>query len=289
LFYSLREGLDGFRRAKLASFISIVSMSFALMLVGVLAIVAVNLAELVDAVRSRIEFEVFVDNALDEGGIDALKRQIAAVQGIMEVHFISKAEAAEIFKRELARESGKDGATFLDYLDENPLPNSFRILLEKSYRNSVEAQRLVLKIEKLHGVDEVRYRRDLMLALDQYVRVAMLLGSIIGLVFCAGALILVINDIRLVIHAKRQLIEIMQLVGATRAFLRRPLLMQGFLQGALGGLIASGSLCLAYRLLLWVDLGTDLRLPDFLFSGLIVAGIFLGLIASYLGARKYIR
>jgi cell division transport system permease protein len=100
--------------------------------------------------------------------------------------------------------------------------------------------------------------------------------------------VLVINDVRLVIHAKRRLIEIMQLVGATRAFVRRPLLMQGFLQGALGGLIASGGIYLAHRLLIF-QLGAALRLPQFLFVGLIGAGILLGIAASFLGARKYIQ
>jgi cell division transport system permease protein len=120
------------------------------------------------------------------------------------------------------------------------------------------------------------------------VQWALLIGSALGFMFCAGAFLLVINDVRLVIHAKRRLIEIMQLVGATRAFVRRPLLMQGFLQGAVGGLIASGFLYVIYRLLLF-QLGAALQLPKFLFIGLILAGIILGITASYLGAKKYIQ
>ena len=97
-----------------------------------------------------------------------------------------------------------------------------------------------------------------------------------------------VNDVRLVIHAKRRLMETMQLVGATRAFVQRPLLIQGALQGALGGLVAASTLQAVYQLSL-LQLGTVLRLPNFLFTGLIVGGVVLGLAASYLGARKYIR
>ncbi|MGH7457179.1 MAG: cell division protein FtsX, partial [bacterium] len=118
--------------------------------------------------------------------------------------------------------------------------------------------------------------------------IALIAGALVGVVFCLGALVLVVNDVRLVIHAKRRLIEIMQLVGATRAFVYRPLLVQGFLQGVVGGLMASGFLYFLYRLLLF-QLGTALQLPNFLFVGLIGAGIELGLTASYLGARKYIQ
>lgn len=290
LFYSLREGLDGFRRAKLASFIAIMSMAFALVVAGVLTIITVNLVALVDAVRGRIEFEVFVDNALDKAGSDELRREILAVRGVAEAQFISKEAAAEIFKREFAPAlpGSQEGQSLLEILDSNPLPASFRISLEKAYQNNAAAQRVASAIEKLRGVDEVVYRRDLAMALDRYVQIALIAGALVGLVFCLGALVLVVNDVRLVIHAKRRLIEIMQLVGATRAFVYRPLLVQGFLQGIVGSLLASGFLYLLYSLLLF-QLGTALQLPNFLFVGLIGAGILLGLAASYLGARKYIQ
>jgi len=287
-FYSLREGLDGFRRAKLASFIALMTMSFALLLLGMLAVAAVNVVTLVEAVRGRIEFEVFIDNGLDKAGINELRRQILAVHGVAAAQFISSAEAAEIFKREFSRASGKNGQSFLDALEANPLPASFHITLQKSFQNSASAQRLAQDIGKLHGIDEVVYRRDLAEALDRYVRWTLLIGAMLGLVLCAGAFFLVINDIRLVIYARRRLIEIMQLVGATRGFVRRPLLVQGFFQGAAGGLLASGFIYLAHRLLLF-QLGAALSLPKFLFVGLVVVGILLGLTASFLGARKYIQ
>jgi cell division transport system permease protein len=286
-FYSLREGLDGFRRAKLASFIALMTMTVALILLGVLAVVTANLVGLVEAVRGRIEFEVFIDNALDNTAIAELRQQLLHVRGVAEAQFISQEEAAEIFKREFAH-TGKDGTTFLEALEANPLPASFRLTLQKAFQNSASAPRLAEEIEKLHGVDEVVYRRDLVQALDRYVQWALLIGSAVGLLFCAGAFLLVLNDVRLVIHAKRRLIEIMQLVGATRGFVRRPLLLQGFLQGAAGGSMAAGFLYLVQRLLVF-PLGAAMQLPNFLFMGLILTGIFLGIAASYLGARKYIQ
>jgi cell division transport system permease protein len=293
LFYSLREGLDGFRRAKLASFIAILSMSFSLLLIGVLVVATANLVSLVEAVRARIEFEVFIDNSLDNAGIDELRRQLTKMPGVAEAQFISKEQAVEIFKREFGLADDGTNRNFVEILETNPLPASFRLSLAKSHQRSAEAQRLAAEIEKLHGVDEVVYRRDLFLALDRYVRVALLAGVAVGLIFCSGSILLVINDVRLVIAVKRRLIETMQLVGATRGFVRRPLLVQGFLQGAIGGLLAAGNLYAFYRLLL-LELGTVLRLPQTLppgviFIGMIGAGILLGVFASFLGARKYIK
>jgi cell division transport system permease protein len=286
-FYTLREGLDGLRRAKLASFIALMSMSMALFVMGVFAAGSINLVSLVESVRARIEFEVFIDNSLDDGGIEEVRQQLMQVAGVAEVNFISKEQAEEIFKREFGL-SGQNSQNILEILETNPLPASFRISLQKSHQRSEAAQNLAAAIAQFRGVDEVVYRRDLMLALDRYVRLILVAGLAVGVIFCIGSILLVINDVRLVIYAKRRLIETMQLVGATAAFVRRPLLVQGFLQGSAGGVIAAASLYLLYRLLA-LELGTSLHLSKTLLAILVLTGMLLGLLASYWGARKYIR
>ena len=286
-FYTLREGLDGLRRAKLASFIAMLSMAAALFVIGVFAVAAINLASLVESVRARIEFEVFIDNSLDDGGIEEVRRQLMQVAGVAEVNFISKEQAVEIFKREFGLSGGQNSESILEILEANPLPPSFRISLQKSHQRGEAAQNVAAQIAQLRGVDEVVYRRDLMLTLDRYVRLILVVGLAVGAVFSIGSILLVVNDVRLVIYAKRRLIETMQLVGATAAFVRRPLLVQGFLQGIAGGAIAAASLYLLYRLLV-LELGTSLHLSKTLLAILVLAGMILGLLASYWGARKYI-
>ena len=286
-FYTLREGLDGLRRAKLASFIAMLSMAAALFVIGVFAVAAINLASLVESVRARIEFEVFIDNSLDDGGIEEVRRQLMQVAGVAEVNFISKEQAVEIFKREFGLSGGQNSQSILEILETNPLPPSFRISLKKSHQRGEAAQNVAAQIAQLRGIDEVVYRRDLLLTLDRYVRLILVVGLAVGAVFSIGSILLVVNDVRLVIYAKRRLIETMQLVGATAAFVRRPLLVQGFLQGIAGGAIAAASLYLLYRLLV-LELGTSLHLSKTLLAILVLAGMILGLLASYWGARKYI-
>lgn len=280
LFYTIREGLDGMRRARLASTMAIVTIAVALVLLGVFTAGTLNLVRLLDALRSRFEFEVFVDNSLDESGIDRLGRSIRSIDGVATVTFVSREQASEIFRKEF-------GNDFLDVLENNPLPASFRIALKKEAQNAQAAERIARTVDEVAGVDEVVYRRELLSILDRYVGLAVAADFILGLVVCLSSFILVINVVRLTIVAKRRVIETMQLVGATNAFVRRPFLVQGLVQGALGGVGAALVLRLIERLL-HRQFGEVIIFPDYLFLWLLAAGVILAMSASFFGVRRYL-
>ena len=280
-FYAIREGWDGMRRARLASAISILTTTIALVLLGVFIAGTLNLARLVDSLRSRVELEVFIDNGLDDNGVRRVGSDIRGIAGVKEAVFVSREEARKIFQKEF-------GDDFLDVLENNPLPASFRIVLAKETQNAPDAQRLASLIEHITGVDEVVYRRDLLSALDKYIGLAVTADLILGLIICLSSFALVVNVIRLTIAAKRRIIETMQLVGATHAFVRRPFLVQGFFQGMLGGLAAALVLKLIERFL-QNQVGEVVDFPEALYYSLISAGIFLAMTASFFGVRRYLR
>jgi len=280
-YYAMREGVDGIRRARLATVISILTTMIALVLFGVFVVGTVNVARLVEELRSRVEFEVFIDNGLAEKDAVALGREIRSVAGVTEAVFVSRDDAERIFQKEF-------GDGFLDLVENNPLPASFRLTLAKASQNARDAQRIAAEIEKIDGVDEVVYRRELLSALDKYVGLAVTADFILGVIVCLSSFALVVNVIRLTIAAKRRIIEIMQLVGATPAFVRRPFLVQGFLQGLLGGLGAAVVLKVFQRALHNQFAGL-IYFPKYLFIALIVGGIFLAMTASYFGVRRYLR
>lgn len=281
LFYTIREGLDGMRRARMASTIAVLTITIALVLLGVFVAGTLNLVRVVESVRSRVEFEVFIDNGLDEGGIGRVGKDIRNIAGIKEAAFVSSEDAKEIFRREF-------GDDFLDVLENNPLPASFRITLTKDAQNARDAKRLARLIEHIAGVDQVVYRQELLSALDKYIGLAVAADFILGLIVFLSSFILVINVMRLTIAAKRRIIETMQLVGATPAFIRRPFLVQGFLQGLLGGLGAAFALQLIQHLL-QNQFGEMIIFPDLLFFSLVATGIFLAVTASFFGVRRYLR
>jgi len=280
-YYALREGVDGIRRARLASAISILTTTIALVLFGVFVVGTLNVARLVEAMRSRVEFEVFIDNALEDVETGRVGREIRAVAGVAEAVFVSRDDAKNIFQKEF-------GDGFLDLVENNPLPASFRITLAKEFQNASEAARIAGLIGKIDGVDEVVYRRELLSALDKYVGLAVTADLILGVVVFLSSFALVVNVIRLTIGAKRRIIEIMQLVGATDGFVRRPFLVQGFIQGLLGGLGAALVLTLIQRFLQGQFSGMII-FPKHLFIALIAGGIFLAMTASFFGVRRYLR
>lgn len=281
LYYALREGVDGIRRARLASAISILTTTIALVLFGVFVVGTLNVARLVEAMRSRVEIEVFIDNGLEDAETGRVGREIRSVAGVAEAVFISRDDAKEIFQKEF-------GDGFLDLVENNPLPASFRLTLAREFQNASEAARIAGVIEKIEGVDEVVYRRELLSALDKYVGLAVTADFILGVIVFLSSFALVVNVIRLTISAKRRIIEIMQLVGATNGFVRRPFLVQGFIQGLLGGLGAALVLKFIQRILQG-QFGGMIVFPKYLFIALIAGGIFLAMTASFFGVRRYLR
>jgi len=278
--YGIKEGFDSLRRAKMAAFAAVLTMAGALIVAGVFMLVTFNLSSIVDTLRSRIELEVFVDNSRDDSAIQALRKQVEKITGVAIVRYVSREEAVEIFRREF-------GSGFIDLLHSNPLPPSFRLTLQKPYQYGDAAQRIAAQIQSLNGIDEVVYRQDFLRVLDRYVSFAIALDFVIGLIVCLGVVFVVINHVRLVAFAKRSIIETMQLVGASRAFVRTPFLLQGFLHGLLGAALAGIFFYFCEQILLaqYRDL---FFVPRFFYAGLFGLGIFLGLFAAYIGVRRFV-
>ncbi len=278
--FAIKEGLSGFKRARLASFITITSIGFALLLIGYFLLFSTNIKSWVGQQRARMEMEVFLENTLSAKQGQTIAAQIKALNGVRHVAFISKAQAAKRFEKEFGR-------NVFDVLDSNPLPPSVTVRLAPEYQTSGAFRKLEQQISKIDGVDEIVYQRDLLFLMEKYVNWIYLILGGFGLVLLIIAIILLHNTIRLTIFARREIIEIMNLVGATSGFIKRPFLVEGFIQGLIGALIADALLYGSVRLV-----------RSFLFSGLTiryeeyfvlaVLGILIGLISSKLSVSKYL-
>ncbi|MDZ7318114.1 MAG: ABC transporter permease [candidate division KSB1 bacterium] len=279
--YSIVEGFKGLRRAKFSAFVSISTIFLALCLIGVFTILVLNVRHFVNQLKSKLELEVFVDNSLVEEQLAALQQQIAGLAGVDSVRYISKEQAAAIFKQEV-------GQDIFVILDDNPLPPSFQIKLQPTFQSSAQAMRLAATLRQLPGVDEVIYRHDLLVRLEQYSRLLLIIILGIGVLLAIGAIFLVYNTIKLIILSRRSVIEIMKLVGATQRFIRRPFMIEGMIQGLIGSSLAA---------LLFYALATGLKdeiaglitVDRMLYPGLILGGIFLGLVGSLLALRKFLK
>lgn len=282
--YILREGLSGFRRAKLSTTISILTVTISLTLLGIFAIITKNAAALVETIRNRVELEAFLTEPLKASDVDSIRERILNLDGVRSVVFISKEDAAKIFKEEF----GEDIHRILDF---NPLPPSFKISLKEGFRTAEKAGEVQKEILEIKGVEEVIYRKALLEFIDQRSRMFSLLTLGLGTLITLSAIFLVSNTIRLAIYAKRQIIQTMKLVGATYSFVRLPFLLEGFIQGLLGGVIASGLIYFLIEIVLLKFAAelTDILSTDlYLYGALILFGTVLGLLGSIFSIRKFI-
>ncbi|HUN65833.1 MAG TPA: permease-like cell division protein FtsX [Bacteroidota bacterium] len=283
--YIIREGLRGFGKARMATAGSVITISIALLLLGMMYILSTNTARLIGAIRAQVGMEAFLTEPVTQARITELSGQIRMLEGVERVQFVSKDEAAATFKKEF----GEDIRTILEF---NPLPPSFRIFLKEPYRTTAQADAIQKQIGGMKGIDRIIYRRDMLEFIETQARNFSLLGMGIGLFLALSSVFLVAHTIRLTIHARRKTLQAMQLVGATRWFVRAPFLLEGVLQGFAGGLAAAGILLYVVSTAagyLSGDLREFLTVDQAFYPGLCGAGVVLGLFGSAVSVRKYIR
>jgi cell division transport system permease protein len=283
--YTLRESISGFRRAKLSSVISVITISISLILLGLFFIITLQTSKLIDSLRNKVEMEAFVTEPVSKKEIADLRERIEGIEGVDHVEFVSKEDAARIFKDEF----GEDITAVLDF---NPLPPSFKVSLKPSYLTADRAAALYTRLTSLSGIESVKYWRELLELLDRRTANVYNLTLGLGIVIGLSAIFLVSNTIRLAIHGKRRLIHTMELVGATSSFIRLPFLLEGAIQGFFGGCIATLIFYLFIRFssrLLSVEIADFFHMDPVFYLLLLGTGILLGLVGSVISVIRFIR
>jgi len=280
LAHSLKEAMDGFRRARMASLISIFTIAFLLILIAIFGILSININRLISTLHAQIDIQVFISNTLDDGEIADLAARIKSTEGVAKVEFVSKDAAAREFQKEF-------GETLFTILEENPLPSAFNVTLKEKYLSAGGITKVAQLIEKERGVDEVVYHSQTLSLLTKYARIAKAVNVVLIVFVMVGSLFVVSNTIRLIIVARKDIIETMKLVGATRAFIMRPLLIEGMIQGILGG-------CAAFVFVYLVIKAVASQVPNLIYvpidmlSLLIVTGCVLGFFGSAVAIKKFL-
>lgn len=284
--YVIREGFAGLGRAKLAAFTSIFSLFIAVLLIGVLFRIGYNAYEISQMIRQQVEVEIFLEN-IGTAETNRLENILIQKPEVAGLSYISSDSASRVFQHEFGL--GGEAIAGLDFL-----PASFRMVMNEGARVS-QIDSLVQEIREYQGVDEVRFNLALLETIESRTETVLLGGGALGSFILLVAMILVFNTIRLTIYAKRDLIRAMKLVGATNAFIRRPFLLEGVLQGVIAGGAAS---FLIYAIFEWLiptflpQIGV-LSWPFdrwyFLTFGILGLAIVMGWLGSRWAAVKFIR
>ncbi|MBI4264142.1 MAG: ABC transporter permease [Acidobacteria bacterium] len=253
--YALREGWAGLWRTRGSSALAVVAIALAMMVLGALLLLTWNVEQMLARWTSAAEFSVYLrDEATSEqrGEIEALIDESGASAGR---EYVSKAEALTRFRREFT-----ELASLTETFDDNPFPASVEVRVRPEAGADGRVEALVERVAALPGVADVRYDRQW---LD---RIASALGAIRGAGFALATLmavaaaLTVASVVRLALHARRDEIEIMQLVGSPIAFIRGPFVAEGLMQGGAGALVALAVLWLGFTAV-GVRWGTELSTP----------------------------
>lgn len=283
--YTVTESISGFRRTKLSTFISIITISISLMLLGVFAVITINASRFIDSLRNKVEMEAFLQEPMSRDETTEVIRTVSAIPGVDNIIYVSKDEAAAVFKEQF----GEDLNNVLEF---NPLPPSLKIFLEHEYRNAARANQLYEQLKSTKGIESVLYRKALLEFIDQKTETVHNITLGLGLLISLSAIFLVSNTIRLAIYAKRRILRTMELVGATSGFIKLPFLLEGIIQGLLGGIVAA---CILYILmeytlqLILVDVARYLHMDMAFYLAVICTGIVLGLVGSVISVARFIK
>lgn len=281
--YALREALTAFRRAPVLTALSAAMIALSLFVVGLFGVVAYNIRQVIEGVESRVEVVAYLRDDAPRAAVDELERELTGLPQVRAVRYISRDEALQIARTELP-EFGTVFAT----LEANPLPASLEVQLRPNQKGPDVVRAMAQRLTATPIVEEVRYGSDWLDKVFLLRRVAGSATVVLGLGFAAVAALIIGAAVRLAIFARRDEIAIMQMVGATSWFIRKPFLLEGFFTGLLGGTIAALATWFAWKVLARSVFEIDWIPASWVVAG-ILGGALVGLLASGVSVRRHLR
>lgn len=277
---AVREALLAFRRAPMLSALSITTIAFSLFAFGLFGLVALNIRNALRTVEDRVEIRAFVADGTGAEATSAALGDIGAFPEAATVRLVTQAQALDRARRELGE--------FSDVFEEGILPASIEVRLKVGFRDPATVRAVAKRIEVYDFIDDIRFGEEWVEKLHRLRNIATLAGVALGLTFAIVAIIIIGSTIRMAVMARAREIAIMRLVGATNGFVRAPFLIEGFLKGTLGGLLA--------LVLAWVALAIINRFVvqatffDAWMGAMgVLAGASIGLAGSALSVGRHLR
>ncbi len=274
------------RRRLISSYFSVVlSIALVLFLLGVLGLLVLNTKKLADHFKEQITVSVFLKDTAKPVEIDQLQKSLAMADYTKSAVYVSKEDAAEQYSEDI-------GENFQEFLGYNPLKNSFDVNLKADFVSSAQVAEIAESLSNKSFVDEVSYDQPLISLLNDNVKKISLWILLASAVFTVIAVLLINSSIRLSIYSKRFIIKTMQMVGATKTFIRRPFIVNNVKLGVYGGLIALLALAgmLYYINKTFPELGIyeDIPLLAGLFFGVLVLGVLISYVSTFFATQRFL-
>lgn len=291
--YFIMRALRNMRQWPFLCSASILTMAVALATVATFFLVVVNIEQLAQRWTKEIQIIAYLQKPPAQKNIAILMQSLKRIPEVESIKYVSPLDAMRRFKNHL----GED-ASLLQGVNRDLLPASFELSLKPEFRNQPGIKTVIEKLENLLEVDDLRYGQKWLERFNNFVRMLRFVGIVLGGFLLFAALFIVSNTIKLTLYARRDELEIMALVGATMRFIKIPFLLEGAIQGLLGGLLSLAFLALSFVLILshsvdsfWLT-PTDFELVFLTLQQqilLVVAGVLLGVLGSFSSLRRFVR
>ena len=220
------------KRRLISSYFSVVlSIALVLFLLGILGLLVINAKSVSDNFKEQVILTIYLEDTSKEVEIKQLEKSLAFSDYVRQTKFISKESAADFMKLEY-------GEDFLDDVGYNPLKNSIEVNLKADYVTARRLDSISESTMKKDFVEDIKYDKDLVSLMNSNVKRLSLWILIISGIFTIIAVLLINSSIRLAVNSKRFSIKTMQMVGATKKFIRRPFIWRSIRLGVAGSLLA---------------------------------------------------
>ena len=291
LFYLVCEAWANMRANRTTTVVAILTTAFTLSCVGIFLLLYVNLRSAAGWLQEDIKIMVYLDDQLTRDAVTELEGRLKADRMVAATVFISKEQALGEFRAQFPADSH-----LLEGLGQNPLPASFVVTLASQYRSPEAVKRWTDRVHTMPGVAKVDYNQEWIDALAGLIRYIELIAIGVGVILSTAAVTIIGNTIRLTLFSRREEIEIMRFIGATRWFIRIPYLLEGAVLGALGSglslLILKGGFELFRQQISSAGRlsGIEQMITFFPLSvclALVLVGIGLGFAGSFVSLRRF--
>lgn len=274
------------KRRLISSYFSVVlSISLVLFLLGLLGLFLINSNKISNYFKEQIPLSIYLKDGAKEVEIEQLKQSLEMAEYTKSATYVSKEEAAEKHIETI-------GEDYLEFLGYNPLQNSIDVEILAHYVTPARLSEIAQEIGSKDFVEEIEYDEVLVALFDKNIKVISFWMMVFSGVFLVIAVLLINSSIRLSVYARRFTIKTMQMVGATKGFIRRPFIWKSIRLGMIGSVIAmlgvGGVLFFLDKTWPELELLNDQIVLTFLFGFILAMGVFITWLSTYFATQRFL-
>ena len=276
----MSSSFDRYQKRRLISsyFSVVISIALVLFLLGIVGFLLLNAKKVTDFMKENVNVTVYLKDTAKDVEIKQLEKSLALADYVKTTDFVSKDDAAEAMKSEF-------GDDFMDLVGYNPLQNSIDVKLKADFLTNEKLEELTALAQEKSFVDEVKYDESLVELINSNVKKISFWVLLLSAIFTLIAVLLINSSIRLSVYSKRFTIKTMQMVGATKSFIRRPFIWKSIKLGILGAVVALIGLCFVVYYVDKMFPELALRQSLVLIGGLFLAVFLLGIIITWISTH----